>query len=106
MARGARFKLVFAPDVRNHLDFIDKKHHRLLQKVISEQLTFQPGMETRNRKPLEQPAPFAATWELRCGPNNRFRVYYNIDPVNAAVNVLAIGVKDRNVVRVRGQEFS
>ena len=28
---------------------------------------------------MEPPAPFDASWELRCGPKNRFRVFYDVD---------------------------
>jgi mRNA-degrading endonuclease RelE of RelBE toxin-antitoxin system len=105
MVRGVKFELVFAPEVLDHLDVIEKKYHRLLRQAIRDQLTFQPGNVTRNRKPLEQPAPFQATWELRCGPNNRFRVFYDIDPSSAVVEVLGIGVKDRNVLHFGRQEY-
>jgi mRNA-degrading endonuclease RelE of RelBE toxin-antitoxin system len=60
---------------------------------------------TRNRKRLETPAPFDATWELRFGTDNRFRVLYEIDDVKKAVNILAIGIKDRNRLLIGGEEF-
>jgi hypothetical protein len=59
----------------------------------NEQLTHKPTMTTRNRKPLDQPAPFAAGWELRCGPNNRILVFYEVDLEAQVVQVLAIGLK-------------
>ena len=62
-------------------------------------------MPTRNRKPLESPAPFAATWELRCGTDNRFRVLYEIDDRQKVVNILAMGIKDRNRLLIGGKEF-
>ena len=64
-----------------------------------------PGTPTRNRKGLETPAPFDATWELRFGSDNRFRVLYEIDEVTSTVNVLAIGIKDRNRLLIGGEEF-
>jgi len=73
--------------------------------VISEQLGHTPGRVTRNRKPLEEPAPFGATWELRLGPRNRFRVFYEFDPVERSVWVLAIGVKVGNRLIVAGEEL-
>ncbi len=49
-----------------------------------------------------RPNPIAP-WELRVG---HLRVYYEVqeeqDPV---VRVLAVGVKDRNVVRIAGEEM-
>jgi hypothetical protein len=59
-------------------------------------LGFTPERETRNRKLLDQPAPFGATWELRFGPNNRFRVFYEIDLEEKIVWILAIGFKEGN----------
>ena len=64
-----------------------------------------PGAPTRNRKRLETPTPFDATWELRFGSDNRFRVLYEIDEVTRTVNILAIGVKDRNRLLIGGKEF-
>ena len=64
-----------------------------------------PGTPTRNRKRLETPTPFDATWELRFGSDNRFRVLYEIDEVTRTVNILAIGIKDRNRLLIGGKEF-
>ena len=68
-------------------------------------LTYTPTEETRNRKPLEQPAPFEASWELRCGPENRFRVFYSMDPGAVEVWVLAVGIKDRKRLIIGGEEY-
>jgi hypothetical protein len=68
-------------------------------------LSYTPEKSTRNRKPLEQPAPFGATWELRCGPNNRFRIFYEVDATELMVGVLAIGVKEGNKLFVGREEF-
>ena len=95
----------FAPQAIQHMDLIEAKYHGLLRRTIVEQLTFTPVDETRNRKPLDQPAPFEASWELRCGPDNRFRVFYDIDPASREVHVLAIGVKDRNRLLIGREEY-
>jgi mRNA-degrading endonuclease RelE of RelBE toxin-antitoxin system len=105
MAKRVPFTLSFAPQAIEHLDLIESKHHGLLRRTIKEQLTHTPTEETRNRKPLDQPAPFEATWELRCGPENRFRVFYDVDTASHAVLVLAIGVKDCNRLRIGGEEY-
>jgi hypothetical protein len=84
---------------------IESKYHGLLRRTINEQLTHTPTEETRNRKPLDQPAPFGASWELRCGPDNRFRVFYEVDAAAQEVQVLAIGVKDRNRLLIGGEEY-
>ena len=68
-------------------------------------MTYTPTEETRNRKPLDQPAPFEATWELRCGPDNRFRVFYDADSASRQVHILAVGVKDGSRLLIGGEEF-
>jgi mRNA-degrading endonuclease RelE of RelBE toxin-antitoxin system len=105
MPHQPKFELIFAPETVDHLDAIERRFHRLIQKTINEQLTYTPERETRNRKPVEQPSPFGATWELRFGPNNCFRVFYEVDNNEYTVQVLAIGVKDRNQLFIGGEEF-
>lgn len=105
MARRPTFTLTFAPEAIEHLDSIESKYHGLLRRTIREQLTHTPAEETRNRKPLDQPAPFEASWELRCGPNNCFRVFYQVDATAHDVQVLAVGVKDRNRLLIGKEEY-
>lgn len=105
MPHQPKFKLIFAPEAIDHLCFIEYKYHRLIEEAIDKQLTCNPKQVTRNRKPLEQPAPFGAAWELRCGPANRIRVFYEVDITEQVVWVLAIGIKERNRLWVRGKEF-
>ena|SRR5581483_1406560 len=80
------------------------KHHRLIQSEIETQLLFKPDVETRNHRPLEQPMAFGAEWELRFGPGNRFRVFYRIKAESHEVQILAIGVKDRDRLLIAGEE--
>ena len=77
----------------------------LIRGEIEEQLSFEPEGETRNRKPLRQPAPFEATWELRFGPGNCFRVLYGGDHERREVQIQAIGVKKGNRLLVGGEEI-
>lgn len=86
---------------------IPLKHHGAIRQSIEEQLTFTPGTATRNRKPLEEtPGPFGSTWELRCGAQNQFRVFYEWDAASRVVSVLAIGVKTRDRLFIAGEEFA
>ena len=106
MTRRARFEIVYAPEVVRHVGAIEGKHYGLIRKAIDEQLSFTPGEQTRNRKPLEeQPGPFESTWELRCGPANRFRVFYEVALEKRQVWILAIGVKERDRLVFAGKEF-
>src|SRR5580704_7814575 len=106
MAKRLKFVPSFAPEAVEHLDQIESKYHGLLRRAMKEQLTYTPTKETRNRKPLDQPAPFGASWELRCGPDNRFRIFYEVDTAAQEVQVLAIGVKDRNRLSIGGEEWT
>jgi mRNA-degrading endonuclease RelE of RelBE toxin-antitoxin system len=105
MRRRPRFTIIFAPETLAHVDVIERKDHRLIRESVDKQLSFLPGQVTRNRKPLEQPAPFDATWELRFGPDNRFRVFYEVKSDARVVEVLAIGIKERNKLFIGGEEF-
>ena len=105
MAKRPKFTLTFAPEAIEHLDRIELKYHGLLRRTINEQLTDAPTDETKNRKPLEPPAPSEASWELRCGPKNRFRVFYEVDSAALEVWILAIGIKDRNRLLIGGEEY-
>ena len=96
MVRREPFTIRYNEATVQHLLSIEQKYHNLIRSFIIEQLTFDPDVETRNRKPLRQPAPFDATWELRCGPNNRFRVLYGIDFDQHEVQIHAIGTKIGN----------
>ena len=104
MARRRPYILIYARGVTKHLEFIDAKYDSLIREKIEEQLRFEPGVETKNRKPLRQPAPFAAEWEIRFGPDNRFRVLYDINVEQHTVEILAIGVKDGNRLLIAGEE--
>jgi mRNA-degrading endonuclease RelE of RelBE toxin-antitoxin system len=104
MARRQAYTLAFAAEVTSHLRAIDAKHRSLIREKIGEQLRFKPVAETTNRKPLRQPAPFRATWEIRFGPDNRFRVLYDIDQEAHVVQIMAIGEKQRERLFIGGEE--
>lgn len=106
MAKKEPFSLIFAPVVHDHLSALDAKYDSLIRQKTEEQLTHEPDVETRNRKPVQASAAFQAEWELRFGPNNRFRVFYQIDRENREVRIVAIGVKDRNRLFVGGEEVT
>ena len=106
MSRRPRYSLIYAPEVHAHLKEVDRRYLRLLRDAIEQQLSFAPDQETRNRKPLERsPGPFGATWEVRCGPDNRFRIFYEVVAERREVWVLAIGTKEGSQLRIGGKEF-
>jgi len=106
MARKRAFTLIFDPLVKRHLRAIPAKHHSLIRRTIREQLLFEPETATRNRKPLKPPAPLGAAWELRLGPDNRFRVLYAVNAERHEVAVLAVGVKKGNRLIIGGEELT
>ncbi|MFO1433822.1 MAG: type II toxin-antitoxin system RelE/ParE family toxin [Candidatus Competibacteraceae bacterium] len=99
------YKLIYAPAVRQHLQAIEAKYYSLIRKTIEEQLSHEPDVETRNRKPLSRPILSEATWEIRFGPDNRFRVFYDINPEQKTVFILAIGIKLGNRLFIGNQEI-
>jgi mRNA-degrading endonuclease RelE of RelBE toxin-antitoxin system len=104
MARRKPYTLVYARCVTEHLSSVGAKYDTLIRDTIEEQLRFEPGVETKNRKPLRSPAPFAAQWKIRLGPDNRFRVLYDIDEERRTVQIVAIGEKKGNRLIVGGEE--
>ncbi len=105
MAKRSPFALVYADEIKEHLRAIEAKYHSLIKSEVETQLLFHPDSETRNRKPLQRPIAFGADWELRLGPEKRFRVFYQVNVASREVRVLAIGVKDRNRLFIGGEEF-
>jgi hypothetical protein len=106
MEREPPFSISYDEATINHLRAIESKYHSLIRAKIEEQLLFEPDKESRNRKPLRQPAPFEATWEIRFGVRNRFRVLYAIDAEHREVQILAICVKEGNRLLVAGEEVT
>src|SRR5437660_327786 len=45
----------------------------LIRREIERQLTYQPELETKNRKPLLRASTLGSAWELRFGPENQER---------------------------------
>src|SRR5579885_3271095 len=105
MVKLAPYAIEYDSEIPQQLDAIEPKYHSLIRAVIEEQLRFEPEIETRNRKPLRRPIAWGATWELRFGPDNHFRVFYRVDHGAHRVHVLAIGTKERSRLFVGGVEI-
>jgi hypothetical protein len=105
MTKKTPFSLVYDPEVGRHLLAIEAKYHSLIRNTIEEQLLHEPEVQTRNRKPLEGPIVSGASWELRFGPDNRFRVFYEVDGESREVHVLAVGVKYKSRLTIGGEEI-
>ncbi len=108
MSSRRHFDLITDDAVIHHLAAIERRHLPLIRQTIEQQLTHQPNVETRNRKPLLRPSVFGSAgeiWELRFGPNNRFRVFYRVDQEGWQVVILAVGVKIGSRLFIGGEEF-
>lgn len=100
MVRRSPFRIEYAPEVERHLRALTKRDIGVVMDAVDRQLTHEPLVETRNRKPL-RPNPLAP-WELRVG---HLRVYFNVDDGPArVVSIVAVGVKVRNRVVIAGEE--
>jgi hypothetical protein len=100
------FDIIFDEQTCEHLEVLDSKYDAFIRDAIEQQLRHQPDAGTRNRKELRLPAPFGAAWELRCGPGNRLRIFYDVDTAQRVVIVLAIGVKVGNTLWIGGEEYA
>ena len=105
MVRIQPYRLIYDTEISRQLRSIERRYHALIRANIEDQLTYEPEVETNNRKPLDRPVTFGARWELRFGPSNRFRVYYRIHEPAREVHILAIGVKERDKVSIGGEEY-
>jgi hypothetical protein len=104
MAKQQPFTLIYDPEVAGHLAAIERKYHSLIRRTIEQRLRFEPEKTTRNRKQLERFIDRGARWELRLGPDNRFRVFYHVEAEQRQVRILAIGVKVRDRLFLAGEE--
>jgi mRNA-degrading endonuclease RelE of RelBE toxin-antitoxin system len=90
----------YSPEAEDHLRPLTARQRKTVLDVVDRQLLNQPSIETKNRKPM-RPNPIAP-WELRIGD---LRVYYDVEEKpEPRVTILAVGVKDRNKVRI-GREI-
>ncbi|MBX7233906.1 MAG: hypothetical protein K1X65_05930 [Caldilineales bacterium] len=105
MSERLPFEVIFDELVLAHFAVIERKDHALILDTIAQQLVYEPNLQTRNRKPLRIPNSLNATWELRCGMNNRYRLFYDIDLDNRLVILLAVGRKQGNRLMVGKEEI-
>lgn len=95
------YQIEFAESVKTHLQVLTVGQRATVLDAIERHVANEPLVETRNRKPL-RPNP-VAPWELRVGT---MRVFYDVsEGPPQLVRVLAVGVKERNVLRIGDQEI-
>ena len=94
------FSIDISDDADRHLDFFPAHDQMIILAGIEEQLSHQPNVRTRNRKPMRQ--NLLGRWELRI---QRFRVIYNIEVETETVVVMAIAAKEGNKFVIEGKEY-
>jgi mRNA-degrading endonuclease RelE of RelBE toxin-antitoxin system len=95
------FEIPFAESVAEHLRALTRAERARVLGAVARQLVHEPLVETRNRKPL-RPNP-VAPWELRVGA---LRVFYEVpSDTSNVVHVLAVGKKDRSLLRIGRREI-
>jgi len=104
--QAKQFSIVYHSRLKEHLRSIDRKYHSLIRENIETQLRFEPDVKTRNRKLLRGSPIFEASWEIRFGPENRFRVFYDVVRSRYEVDIVAIGEKDGNRLLIGGEEIN
>jgi mRNA-degrading endonuclease RelE of RelBE toxin-antitoxin system len=93
------YDIQFSDEAIDHLAGLSARQRSQILDAIDEQLTYQPNVQTRNRK-LMRPNPLAQ-WELRAGD---LRVFYIIYADESVVWIVAIGIKVGNKFFIGGQE--
>jgi mRNA-degrading endonuclease RelE of RelBE toxin-antitoxin system len=91
------YRIRFAESVKGQLRQLSAHQRALLLDSIEQQLSHEPTVRTKNRKPL-RPNPLAP-WELRVGD---LRVFYEV--LAQEVHVLAVGLKQGNSLWIGGEE--
>ncbi|NET57639.1 MAG: type II toxin-antitoxin system RelE/ParE family toxin [Symploca sp. SIO2E6] len=93
------YDVEYTPQAIQDLKYFPKHDQKEILDNINIQLSYEPTVETRNRKPM-RPNSFAE-WELRVG---KFRVLYNVLEKVTIVEIQRIGEKQRNQFFFRGQQ--
>lgn len=95
------YTIEYSPDTLDHFRVLTARQRATVLDSVDLQLTHEPTVETRNRKPM-RPNPLAP-WELRIGD---LRVYYDVEEIpEPKVLIRAVGIKERNRIRIGGKEI-
>ena len=97
--KGRRYRINYAESSLEHLKSLTARDRARVVDAIEERLTFEPAVEARNRKRMDENS-LEAEFELRVGD---LRVYYGVREATRTVNILAVGVKDRHRVIIGGE---
>jgi len=93
-----KYRIELTDDAKEDLRWFQIYERKIILDGIKAQLSYEPLLETRNRKKLRD-NPMAA-WELRI---QKYRVFYNVE-ADAVVKIGVIGYKEHNTLYVKGKE--
>ncbi|MEQ9360052.1 type II toxin-antitoxin system RelE family toxin [Coleofasciculus chthonoplastes] len=93
------YDVEYTPPAIQDLKYFPKHEQKEILENIDIQLSYEPTVETRNRKPMRPNS--LAEWELRIG---KFRVLYNVVEKVTIVEIQRIGEKQRNNFFFGGQK--
>jgi mRNA-degrading endonuclease RelE of RelBE toxin-antitoxin system len=94
------FEVVVTESAVADLHVLKKTEQTVVLDAIEQQLTKEPLVQTRNRKPL-RPNDLSS-WEVIIGT---LRVFYDVDEINQKVIIKAVGWKEHNRLFIRGKEY-
>jgi mRNA-degrading endonuclease RelE of RelBE toxin-antitoxin system len=96
----AKHEIEYTESALEDIAFLKPFAQRQVFDAVDQQLTYEPVVATRNRKPLDE--NLLAPWELRVGT---YRVFYSVDAEQRTVRITAIGYKTHNKLYIRGKEY-
>ncbi len=94
------YEIEFTPESLDDISGFRKFEQQTIFTEIKTQLSYQPTVETRNRKQLRPND--VAEWELRI---NKIRVFYDVFEQVKIVKVEAVARKKGNRLFLRGKEY-
>jgi mRNA-degrading endonuclease RelE of RelBE toxin-antitoxin system len=96
------YRVEYDGNAEDHLAALSASDQSTVLDSVVGQLEHEPTVVTRNRKPMRVNP--LAPWELRIG---RLRVYYDVQvEPERIVTIRAVGIKERNRVRIGGKEIA
>jgi mRNA-degrading endonuclease RelE of RelBE toxin-antitoxin system len=95
------FEIECTSEAIDDLKSFRKSEQRSIFDQITEQLSYEPMTDTRNRKKLRPND--VSEYELRIG---KFRVFYDVDEEVKTVKIEAVGYKEANRLFIRGKEYA
>lgn len=94
------FQIKFTKNAIGDLRWFKKVERKRIMAELESQLTYEPAVETRNRKRLRPNK--LAEWELRV---DRFRVFFDVDHDMRLIKVVAVGYKRGSRLFIQGKGY-